>query len=543
MVSVRVLVVITVASLALFAGGRNSLCADEPAPAAKDAKQKNDKEKEKVKLPGGIVISKETTRIDGPQRPDGRIDYLAALNQKLSEGVTPDNNAAAPLYQTVGFDAGDAALRTKFFERLGVDPPAADAKLFVGSSDYATRMGGADPDKAEEFRARFEGQLSMSYTQPWNAMERLELAGWLKANERQLATIAAGLRRPRYYMPLVAGEDADYMLVSVLLPGVAACRDVSRAFTARAMLRLGEGKLDEARADLLSAHRLAGHVGSGPTLIEGLVGIACESMAVGGDVALAHSGKLSADDARAYAAELAKISPLVDMVGKIDLTERYMYLDCAMTLAVKGPEGIGELAGGGSDGLDKAIGKLLGLAAIDWNEPLKIGNQWYDRMVEAGRKTPYDKKIEALDAFDDELKKLVEESRDPLTMARRILLSGSPGKAVGRQMGNILIALLLPAVRMAVIAEDRQMEQLKLARLALLLAAYRAEHDAYPETLDALAPKYIKELPRDHFTGEALRYRRTDAGYLLYSVGPNRTDDGGVTGPSTLEGDLVIKTP
>ena len=46
--------------------------------------------------------------------------------------------------------------------------------------------------------------------------------------------------------------------------------------------------------------------------------------------------------------------------------------------------------------------------------------------------------------------------------------------------------------------------------------------------LDALAPAYLNHVPDDQFALQgALRYRRTKAGYVLYSVGPDGKDDGG----------------
>jgi hypothetical protein len=49
-----------------------------------------------------VTISKETTYITEPLRPDGYPDYLAALDQRRSEGVTPENNAAVPLMRALG---------------------------------------------------------------------------------------------------------------------------------------------------------------------------------------------------------------------------------------------------------------------------------------------------------------------------------------------------------------------------------------------------------------------------------------------------------
>lgn len=39
-------------------------------------------------------------------------------------------------------------------------------------------------------------------------------------------------------------------------------------------------------------------------------------------------------------------------------------------------------------------------------------------------------------------------------------------------------------------------------------------------------PEYLNAVPSDPFTGDALRYRRTDDGLVVYSLGANVTDDG-----------------
>jgi hypothetical protein len=53
----------------------------------------------------------------------------------------------------------------------------------------------------------------------------------------------------------------------------------------------------------------------------------------------------------------------------------------------------------------------------------------------------------------------------------------------------------------------------------------------FPESLDALMPNFSSQLPHDVVNGQPLNYRRTaDGQYLLYSVGWNQSDDGGVLG-------------
>jgi hypothetical protein len=51
-----------------------------------------------------IVVSEETTILTGPLRPDGTVDYPAALNAKYGKGVTPENNLAVGLAKVLGRD-------------------------------------------------------------------------------------------------------------------------------------------------------------------------------------------------------------------------------------------------------------------------------------------------------------------------------------------------------------------------------------------------------------------------------------------------------
>jgi hypothetical protein len=86
--------------------------------------------------------------------------------------------------------------------------------------------------------------------------------------------------------------------------------------------------------------------------------------------------------------------------------------------------------------------------------------------------------------------------------------------------------------------------------VACALERSRLAEGEYPEKLDALVPRFMAKLPPDVMTGEPLHYRRTgDGRFVLYSVGMNGKDDGGVLGlrkGGTLnfdEGDWVWRYP
>jgi hypothetical protein len=69
----------------------------------------------------------------------------------------------------------------------------------------------------------------------------------------------------------------------------------------------------------------------------------------------------------------------------------------------------------------------------------------------------------------------------------------------------------------------------ELAHVAIALERYRRATGRFPEALAALEPQFLSPAPHDVIGGQPLHYRLTDDGqFVLYSVGWNQTDDGGV---------------
>lgn len=72
------------------------------------------------------------------------------------------------------------------------------------------------------------------------------------------------------------------------------------------------------------------------------------------------------------------------------------------------------------------------------------------------------------------------------------------------------------------------------AQTVCALERYHLAHENYPDALDALVPQFIEKLPHDIIGGQPLHYRRMDdKKFLLYFVGWNEKDDGGL--PGTLK--------
>jgi hypothetical protein len=63
----------------------------------------------------------------------------------------------------------------------------------------------------------------------------------------------------------------------------------------------------------------------------------------------------------------------------------------------------------------------------------------------------------------------------------------------------------------------------------LAVRLFRLESGRLPDSLGELVTAYLPAEPLDPYS-QPLRYRKTDIGYLLYSIGVDRTDDGGTFG-------------
>jgi hypothetical protein len=94
--------------------------------------------------------------------------------------------------------------------------------------------------------------------------------------------------------------------------------------------------------------------------------------------------------------------------------------------------------------------------------------------------------------------------------------------------------------------------EVDMAMLACALERYRLAHGEYPDDLQALVPRLVTVLPHDIINGQPLKYRRTaDGRFILYSVGWNEKDDGGVVASvkrhpdrqDILQGDWVWEYP
>jgi hypothetical protein len=124
---------------------------------------------------------------------------------------------------------------------------------------------------------------------------------------------------------------------------------------------------------------------------------------------------------------------------------------------------------------------------------------YMNQMVEVSRLPP-----------EEQFPKLRDmESRNPQELPFIIRLLGSGSWKVG-------------------LASLRVRAQHRSTAVALAAERYRQVHGRWPASLGELLPAYLTAVPLDPFTGQPLKLARHDQGIVIYSVGPDGVDNGGV---------------
>lgn len=451
----------------------------------------------------------DTTRIVAPLQPDGSIDYLLAVDNRFGEGITPENNAAVLMLQALG----RGALAPKqppngVTEHLGMPPLPATGDYFVLLDDYVKQH--APPTRP------VPDDLSHPH---WPVEVEPVTAQWVKDSARPLALITEAVRRPRFFIPFYAGYRYDTM-IEIALPHLNRMRDVGHALKARALMRLSADDIAGFRQDVLTSHRLARLLGQQPTIIERLVAIAVDTSTCEVERVGVSSGKIPGDQARAMAAELAALGDPPTFAECVDQGERFFALDTLQALARRGPYRAGELLNAITDRGPIAPPFVLRFVPIPYEATMRQVNHYEDGALAALREKSYPKRLAAIALWERQI-----ASTDPASLSLWSLTDP-----------QWPVQLFAPALVRVLQREHAAKMEHRLTQIALMLAAFKAEHGSYPASLAELSPAYLAEVPNDVFTEKPLIYSRTEKGYMLHSAGPNGVDDGG------KGDDLVVKS-
>ena len=305
------------------------------------------------------------------------------------------------------------------------------------------------------------------------------------------------------------------------------------------MLRIEEKHYPQAWDDILTTMRLGRILAKGKTLIEFLVGLSLQNMACEACIIMLESPELEIAFLNQCLVDLDRLGALPGMAEKISAGDRAMALDIFLLLNRYGPGAIE--AWGGNEITYSSNQVINSWRKADWDPSLKKLNAWYDHLAEIGSEPDRMKRQD-----------LYQQLRRDLTTRKQLITDESKSfsrlfdstQSKVERHAEVIITLLTPAVDKVQLACDKTEQRIRHVRIALALAKYRREKKSYPETLASLSPEYLAVLPLDLFSGKPIIYRKTEKGYIFYSVGPNGMDDEGRSETSDpLGDDIVVQLP
>jgi hypothetical protein len=282
-----------------------------------------------------------------------------------------------------------------------------------------------------------------------------------------------------------------------------------------AVMRAHEGDIDGSLESVRAALNSGRSLDDGPFLVCIPIRIACGSISV---KTLEHAlgqglpsdGPLR-DIATLLTREEAEITPAVQSSVRVERAMDLILLERMANGEIWEEENRGRTS---SDPIRKWFLEW-GVARPRWSRSRAPALRCMNRMVHASTLPRSQRKAE------------LSELRCEL---QRVLDEGAPHEKMA--------ALLLPGIDKVLDAHDRYQATLRTARVAIAVERYRLAHKdkQWPESLDQLVPAYLDKVPTDPFHDQPIRYRRVGKDVVIYSVGPDGVDDGGIFDPDNQAG-------
>lgn len=513
-----------------------------------------------------VELSKETTYITAPLASDGLPNYALAILEQQKVGVTAENNGAIEFWEAIG--PGDlskkeyaiicdelglkhAVNRTFLTDPLG-DENLARVAEWIARQNSKNKPGSPanpDPDAAKRL-------INLLLERPWSDDDLPPLADWLHENKEPLDLLVKATAKPRFYSP-----SPDTLLnpsvafFDIRLSHASLARTASRALTLRANHRTANREFAAAWEDCLACWRLGSQIAQGLTSIEQLVGFAIHAHAMNCTLVLLNAENLPLQIADNACWQLGSLPNQLKLEKVYEFAERLAFLDFSLRHTTR-------RFGGVSETTRKALHKVADIdATIDPNIPLRIANDWFDRISGAAAIDDAAERRSALASLNDDLEALLPWFHEEI---KRIKKQGGlqavPLQQVSVLAGKADVALAITRFYSFNDMRDRNQTTWTLARTAAALSVYHCQHDEYPEAISDLVPDVMKEEWLDLYSQDSLTYSRRGDGYILYSKYWNGADNHGtdlsrpiVNGewiplsdwqaPKAMDGDIVIRLP
>jgi hypothetical protein len=357
-----------------------------------------------------------------------------------------------------------------------------------------------------------------------------ELRAFLKRQAPALALLHEAADKPGCYFERDYGRPS----FSMLLPELQKIREAARLLAFDARAKAATGEVRAALGDCRVMLAMAEHASSDPNLIALLVAAAIDRMTM-----------------QTLEAVLASTPPAADDLKAVFLDGNFSY-HLAFRRALRMEEAFG-LAAFYDLTVEKIPFSELGLAPPEQSSssPAILGcaplyrwfwlatdQELYRRQMKQWQQwasRPYWESKAYWDEWDA-LAKLLDDRLNCESKADWDRCEGSIRDGAG-----VLTRQLLGAPCRGAETTAQADARRDLMRLGLATYRFQASHGRLPAKPDELVPEFIPAVPQDPFDGKPLRMKKTARGLVLYSIGPDMTDNGGAPfDPATRTGDITF---
>jgi hypothetical protein len=440
-----------------------------------------------------------------------RIRALAPRHDAASGLVKPGKTVRSNSWVTAGIDL--PAWHTAFLK-------GTNAAELADTADSAFRWRyGLAPRQSGATAAQ---PLTINPQLPTNAPTRSEAAAGvldaLAETEPVLEELRAASRRPHSRFNLHYDVDDP---ASIVLPHLATLKHVCQVLQLRASAELALGRTDQAFEDIGFSFRVVDAVRGEPILISHLVRIAELQLGLQPLAEGLARHQWSESQLRAFEERLRQFDFLADARQALQ-DERVFFGGAFIDYVRRSPhrwrmlDNLGSLPDEGQNAQLSWQSALLAATPRGWYYLEKVN---YSRMFQ-------DYLLPAIDVGGHRISPDACRRSDEHLAA--MLNNPAPVVVLRHQF---FCGFLLPAFTRSAQKFSFAQSGADAAALACALERCRLAHGQFPESLGALVPEILSQLPHDIINGQPFKYRRTaDGQYLLYSVGWNETDDGGVIG-------------
>ncbi|MGL6074498.1 MAG: hypothetical protein ACRC8S_10090 [Fimbriiglobus sp.] len=453
--------------------------------------------------PPALEIREDVTFITGPLDADGYIDFETALNERLSAGVTPENNAAVLLWQAIGPKPDPhRPTHPDFWAALGISAPPEEGRYFTPFLRWEMQRKGLE-DVTQEVA---DVSSDLRYWK-WYREDEEIIKRWLLSQSEVLEKIRQASLKPRYYSPIIS-RDEKTGRKDLLVKSSPACAFVTEAIIkevllVRALFRIQQRDFEGAWEDVMTCQRLARLFSQGLT-IEAHLSLRIHEMSAIVLAEILHAAAWDEDHLRRKLEAWEKLPPWKPLLEMMEY-DRLLNLSCLEATRRDGQ-------------LSKQIplvysGHLFKMKVTthhtDWNVIYRSIQKTHQKCIEIYKNPDAEIQQSSFKTMRSELKTTLSRI-DSLGQFGRYF----PPLFTDQELAAVFSRMIVFVNENHSFLDADRVTSQDMIRTSFALAIYRCQHGEYPESLDQLQ---LQRIPYDRFAKEPVIYAQVDEGYILAS--------------------------